>query len=153
MQQQREDRLVAQRAMFRHRRKQRLFFRIAQVAWGTFDLRDQLDDARRIAVEHARLGGPGTLAFEADERRLVVREGYLFEGYHTQHPKEDQVLAIVWHGFERFLRARLPAADRIATPAREDRYRREEWQAFLQAQGCQHFTERAMMKVLQAHAR
>jgi hypothetical protein len=38
-------------------------------------------------------------------------------------------------------------------PAREDRYRREEWQAFLQAQGYQHFNERAMMKALQEQAR
>ncbi len=100
-----------------------------------------------------RVIGQAHAWFYPDERLLVVRECYLFEGYHTQHPEEDQVLAVVWHGFERLLRARLPAAERIATPAREDRYRREEWQAFLQAQGYQHFNERAMMKALQEQAR
>ncbi len=52
--------------MLHHRRQERVFFRIMEVARCAFDLRDQLDHPCRIAVKEARLGRLGTISFEAN---------------------------------------------------------------------------------------
>lgn len=105
-----------------------------------------------VNVEHKssrlqEIGQAQAWYYPADQL-LVLWECYLFEGYRVERAEEDQVLLMVWQGFERFLAERLPEAKRIVTPAWEDPYERKGWQAFLLAQGYQQSTQQAMVKTL-----
>ena len=84
--------------------------------------------------------------FYPKDKLLVLWECYLYDWCRQEDPRQDEALSVLWEGFERVLAERLPAANRIVTPAWEDIYERSLWQAFLTAKGYQPFNEQAMVK-------
>ena len=67
---------------------------------------------------------------------------------HGRAPLQNAALALLWTGFEQLLLNQFPGVGRLATPAWEDIYERERWQASLQTQGYQPFTEQAFVKAV-----
>ena len=81
-----------------------------------------------------------------DEAILVLWEVLLAHRDRPPVPEHDTNLCALRDGFERVLRARLPAVAAIATPADEPEYEPEQWQAFLRARGYEPLTHGAWSK-------
>jgi hypothetical protein len=81
-----------------------------------------------------------------DEATLIIWEVLLHRPYRQASPPADANLQVVWRGFERVLLERCGAVERIATPFDEPEYEREQWQAFLRAQGYRPLTGAAFSK-------
>lgn len=59
---------------------------------------------------------------------------------------QDANMAGLWRGFEHFLRASFPEAQRLSTPYHDPEYEREEYQRFLRGLGYQPVAKAAYGK-------
>ena len=100
-------------------------------------------------MRHRVVGNAQAWHYPAD-RLLVFWECFLEDRVRHADPLRDPLLATVWTGFERLLRDRFPATERIATPSWEDFYERPAWQQFLGDQGFLPFSPGCFVKNLTA---
>jgi hypothetical protein len=108
----------------------------------------QVVSAQQQGFREREIGQAQAWYYPAD-KLLVLWECYLFDSYQqTKDPREDAMLTTVWTGFEQVLANHLPATSRIVTPAWEDIYDREQWQAFLGLRGYTLIGPQVMQKEL-----
>lgn len=97
-------------------------------------------------MRHLEIGNAQAWYYPAD--RLLVRwECYSEDRYRADDPQADELLAVLWTGFEQLLIERCPEARRLVTTW-EDLYPRHAWQAFLEAQGYRRDAGAAFIKEL-----
>ena len=98
-------------------------------------------DSTWEGIRHREIGTAQAWWYPAD-RVLMLWECYLNDDVRQEDPLTEQVLVMVWTGFEGALR------DRFATPSWEDLYERPAWQQFLAGQGFEPFTPGCFVKEL-----
>ena len=82
------------------------------------------------------------------ERAIVFWECVLEPRYEPSDPREDLLLRSLWLGYERYLIARFPRAERLLSTW-EDTYGREAWQGFLNTVGYHQTAPAAFTKLIQ----
>jgi hypothetical protein len=102
-------------------------------------------------MRHQHIGNCQGWFYPAD-RLLILWEVFLFPRYMEQDPRQDQVLKLVWTGFEGLLREKFSDARRIVVPSWEDEYQLEHWQEFLRTQGYAPLNQQAFGKDVEVKA-
>jgi hypothetical protein len=100
-------------------------------------------------MRHLEIGS-GQAWYYPNEATLILWEVLLHRPYRQASPAADRNLQVIWTGFERALLERCAAVERVATPHDEPEYEREhereQWQAFLRAQGYRPLTRAAFAR-------
>ncbi len=81
-----------------------------------------------------------------DDRTAVLWECLVEDRYRAADPSEDQLLSLLWEGFDRLLIDRSPRPKRIVTLSWEPLYDSPVWHRFLESRGYAPVAERAWGK-------
>jgi hypothetical protein len=102
-------------------------------------------DSEYTGVRPVEIGDCQGWSYPADGV-AVLWECLVGDRYRAADPFEDQLLVLLWDGFERVLLERSPTARRLVTPSWEPLYEPPAWHRFLEGRGYSPLAERAWGK-------